>query len=30
MNQFVQWGQWDLNPAIKWDQLMYNIGIGIY
>jgi len=22
MNPFVQWGQWDLNPSIKWDQLL--------
>jgi hypothetical protein len=21
MNPFIQWGQWDLNPSIKWDQL---------
>jgi hypothetical protein len=30
MNPLIEWDQWDLNHSIKWDQLMYNIGIGIY
>jgi hypothetical protein len=20
-----KWNQWDLNPSIKWDQLLFNI-----
>ena len=23
MNPLIEWGQWDLNPSIKWDQLSY-------
>ena len=20
MNPLIHWGQWDLNPSVKWDQ----------
>ena len=25
-----KWNQWDLNPSIKWDQLIYTPNIIIY
>ena len=25
MNPLIEWGQWDVNPSIKWDQQLLNM-----
>jgi hypothetical protein len=27
MNSLIEWGQWDLNPSIKWDHILSSIAI---